>query len=45
MDVRVECEYSNEYTLEGPMLKLKLQNFAHLIQGVESLEDLYPGKD
>ena len=38
MDVRVGCEYSNEYSLEGLMLKLKLQSFAHLIQGAESLE-------
>ena len=29
---------SPEYTLEGLMLKLKLQNFDHLIQRADSLE-------
>ena len=31
-------EISPEYSLEGLMLKLKLQYFGHLIQRVESLE-------
>ena len=31
-------EISPEYSLEGPMLKLKLQYFGHLIQRVDSLE-------
>ena len=31
-------EISPEYTLEGLMLKLKLQNFSHLMQRVDSLE-------
>ena len=31
-------ETSPEYSLEGPMLKLKLQYFGHLIQGTDSLE-------
>ena len=29
-----------EYTLEGPMLKLKLQYFGHLMEGTDSLEML-----
>ena len=34
-----------EYPLEGPMLKLKLQYFGHLMQRTESLEKtLIPGK-
>ena len=31
-------EISPEYSLEGLMLKLKLQYFGHLIQGTDSLE-------
>ena len=31
-------EISPEYSLEGLMLKLKLQNFGHLIQRADSLE-------
>ena len=31
-------EISPEYSLEGLMLKLKLQYFGHLMQGVDSLE-------
>ena len=31
-------EISPEYSLEGPMLKLKLQYFGHLVQRSESLE-------
>ena len=31
-------EISAEYSLEGPMLKLKLQYFGHLMQRVDTLE-------
>ena len=31
-------EINPEYSLEGLMLKLKLQYFGHLMQGVDSLE-------
>ena len=31
-------EISPEYSLEGPMLKLKLQSFGHLMQRTDSLE-------
>ena len=31
-------EISPEYSLEGPMLKLQLQYFGHLMQRVDSLE-------
>ena len=31
-------EINLEYSLEGPMLKLKLQYFGHLVQRVDSLE-------
>ena len=31
-------EISPEYSLEGPMLKLKLQHFGHLIRRTDSLE-------
>ena len=31
-------EISPEYSLEGMMLKLKLQYFGHLMQGIDSLE-------
>ena len=30
-------EINPEYSLEGPLLKLKLQNFDHLIQRTDSL--------
>ena len=33
-------EISPEYSLEGPMLKLKLQYFGHLMQRVNSLEKI-----
>ena len=32
-------EISHEYSLEGLMLKLKLQSFGHLMQRTESLEN------
>ena len=32
-------EISPEYSLEGPMLKLKLQYFGHLMQRIDSLEN------
>ena len=31
-------EINPEYLLEGLMLKLKLQNFGHLMQGADKLE-------
>ena len=31
-------EFSPEYSLEGPMLKLKLQYFGHLMRRTDSLE-------
>ena len=31
-------EINSEYSLEGPMLNLKLQNFGHLMQRADSLE-------
>ena len=31
-------EISHEYSLEGLMLKLKIQDFGHLIQRTDSLE-------
>ena len=38
-------EISPEYSLEGPMLKLKLQHFGHLMRRTDSLEKtLIPGK-
>ena len=38
-------EINPEYSLEGPMLKLKLQHFGHLMQRVKWLEKtLMPGK-
>ena len=33
-------EISPEYSLEGLMLKLKLQNFGHLMQRANSLEEI-----
>ena len=38
-------EINTEYSLEGLMLKLKLQYFAHLIGRADSLEDSDAGKD
>ena len=38
-------EISPEYSLEGLLLKLKLQYFGHLFRGADSLEKtLKPGK-
>ena len=38
-------EITSEYSLEGLMLKLKLQYFGHLMQRIDSLEDPDAGKD
>ena len=38
-------EISPEYSLEGLMLKLKLQYFGHLMRRVDSLEKTDAGKD
>ena len=38
-------EISPEYSLEGLMLRLKLQYFAHLMQRVDSLEKTDAGRD
>ena len=38
-------EISPEYSLEGLMLKLKLQYFGHLLQRVDSLEKTDAGRD
>ena len=38
-------EISPEYSLEGLMLKLKLQYFGHLMRRVDSLEDPDAGRD
>ena len=38
-------EISPEYTLEGLMLKLKLQYFGHLMRRVDSLEKTDAGRD
>ena len=38
-------EISPEYSLEGQMLKLKLQYFGHLMQRADSLEKTDSGKD
>ena len=38
-------EINPEYSLEGLMLKLKLQNFGHLMQRTDSLEKTDAGKD
>ena len=38
-------EISPEYSLEGLMLKLKLQYFGHLMQRTDSLEKTDAGKD
>ena len=32
------CVHRNAYSLEGLMLKLKLQSFGHLMQRTDSLE-------
>ena len=37
-------EINPEYSLEGLMLKLKLQHFGHLMQKVDSLEKMMLGK-
>ena len=34
-------EISPEYSLEGLMLKLKLQYFGHLMQRIDSLEKIF----
>ena len=38
-------EISLEYSLEGLMLKLKLQYFGHLMRRVDSLEKTDAGRD
>ena len=38
-------EINPEYSLEGLMLKLKLQYFGHLMQRTDSLEKTNAGKD
>ena len=38
-------EISTGYSLEGMMLKLKLQHFGHLMQRVDSLEKTDAGRD
>ena len=38
-------EIRSEYSLEGLMLKLKLQYFGHLMQRVDSLEKTDTGRD
>ena len=38
-------EISPEYSLEGLMLKLKLQYFGHLMRSVDSLEKTDAGRD
>ena len=38
-------EINPEYSLEGLMLKLKLQYFGHLMGRVDSLEKTLAGKD
>ena len=38
-------EINPEYSLEGVMLKLKLQSFAHLLRRVDSLEKTDAGRD
>ena len=40
-----EKEISLEYSLEGLMLKLKLQYFGHLMRRVDSLEKTDAGRD
>ena len=41
----IQKEISPEYSLEGLMLKLKLQYFYHLILRTDSLEKTDAGKD
>ena len=41
----VQKEISPKYSLEGLMLKLKLQFFGHLMRRIDPLEDLAAGKD
>ena len=38
-------EINPKYSLEGLMLKLKLQYFSYLMQSADSLENAYAGKD
>ena len=38
-------EISPEYSLEGLMLKLKVQYFGHFMQSVDSLEKTHVGRD
>ena len=38
-------EISSEYSLEGLMLKLKLQHFGHMMRRTDSLEKTDAGKD
>ena len=38
LNVQILKEVSTEYSLEGLMLKLKLQYFGHLMQRTDSLE-------
>ena len=41
----IQKEITPECSLEGRMLKLKLQYFAHLMQRVDSLEKTDAGRD
>ena len=38
-------EIGPEYSLEGLMLKLTLQDFGHLMQRIDSFEKTFIGKD
>ena len=38
MNQSILKEINSEYSLEGPMLKLKFQYFGHLMQRADSLE-------
>ena len=44
-DQSILKEINHEYSLEGLMLKLKVQYFGHLMQRVNSLEKTDAGKD
>ena len=44
-DQSILREISPEYSLEGLMLKLKLQYFGHLMRRADSLEKTDAGKD
>ena len=44
-DQSILKEISPEYSLEGLMLKLKLQYFSHLMRRVDSLEKTDAGRD